>query len=146
MKIGIANDHQGYLLKKKITRYLSTKNIEVIDYGTNSNKAVDYPEFAFLVGNAINRKEIDLGILICATGIGMSIAANKMAGIRCAKVCNTKDTKHSRMDNDANVIALSSNTPMIRVKDIIDCFLKIPFSGEERHIRRNKEVDQMAQL
>ena len=96
MKIGIANDHRGVNLKKKIMNYLHEKDISCVDYGTNSEESCDYVDYALKLGNAINNKEVDLGILICGTGIGMSIAANKINGIRCARVVNSDEAKLSR--------------------------------------------------
>ena len=89
MKIGIVSDHRGYETKKKILKEI--KNISFIDYGTNSKESVDYPDYAFKLGKAINKKEVDLGIAICGSGIGMSIALNKVKGIRCARVTSIKD-------------------------------------------------------
>lgn len=135
MKIGIASDHAGFVKKDKLIKYLK-KKYEVIDYGTNSKDSVDYPVYAKKVCHALNNGEIEFGILICYTGIGMSIAANKVENIRCAKVDNIKEAKMTRLHNNCNVIALSSRKSMIEIKDIIDKFLNTPFSNEERHVRR----------
>ena len=135
MKIGIASDHAGYKQKEKIKKYLS--NYEVIDFGTDSALvSVDYPDYAHKLCNAINNKEVDVGIAICKTGIGMSIACNKVKGIRCAKPNNAKEMKLSRMDNDSNVVAFSADISMFSVKRILKAFLNTPFSNLERHIRR----------
>ena len=109
MKIGIANDHRGVNLKKKIMNYLHEKDILCVDYGTNSEESCDYVDYALKLGNAINNKEVDLGILICGTGIGMSIAANKINGIRCARVVNSDEAKLSREHNMANIMAIGEN-------------------------------------
>ena len=138
MTIGIASDHRGYKLKKLLKENLSNYNI--IDYGTDSEESTDYVDYAVKVGNAINNKEIDLGILICGTGIGMSIAANKIKGIRCARVVNVNETVLAREHNMANVIALSENTP--DYENIVKTFINTKESTEERHIRRvNKIMD-----
>ena len=108
MKIGIATDHRGVKVKQNLTNYLKELGYNVIDYGTNSSDSVDYPDYAFKVGEAVASREIDFGVLICNTGIGMSIAANKVKGVRCARVLDEYDAKMTRTDNDANVIALSS--------------------------------------
>ena len=94
-----------------------------------------------MIGEKINVGEIDLGILICGTGIGMCIAGNKVKGIRCAKVDNIKEAKLSRLHNNANVISLSSNMGLMRMKDILDVFLSTSFSAEERHVLRINKID-----
>ena len=134
--IGIASDHGGYLLKEKIKKEL--KGYEIIDYGTDSLESVDYPIYAFKVGEAIKNKEIERGILICTSGIGMSIAANKVKGVRCAKVDTKEEAKITREHNDANVIAISGDNK--DYLEIIKTFLDTPFSNEERHCRRIKEI------
>lgn len=140
MKIGIANDHRGVNLKKKIMNYLHEKDILCVDYGTNSEESCDYVDYALKLGNAINNKEVDLGILICGTGIGMSIAANKINGIRCARVVNSDEAKLSREHNMANIMAIGENIE--NVFSVVDTFVNTKESKEERHIRRvNKIMD-----
>lgn len=140
MKIGIANDHRGVNLKKKIMNYLHEKSILCVDYGTNSEESCDYVDYALKLGNAINNKEVDLGILICGTGIGMSIAANKINGIRCARVVNSDEAKLSREHNMANIMAIGENIE--DVFSVVDTFINTKESKEERHIRRvNKIMD-----
>ena len=140
MKIGIANDHRGVNLKKKIMNYLHEKDILCVDYGTNSEESCDYVDYALKLGNAINNKEVDLGILICGTGIGMSIAANKINGIRCARVVNSDEAKLSREHNMANIMAIGENIE--NVFSVVDSFINTKESKEERHIRRvNKIMD-----
>ena len=140
MKIGIGNDHRGVKLKEKIMNYLHDNGITCINYGTDSEESTDYVDYAVKVGNAINNTEIDLGILICGTGIGMSIAANKIKGIRCARVVNASETVFAREHNMANVIALSEDTP--DYENIVKTFINTKESTEERHIRRvNKIMD-----
>lgn len=141
-RISIASDHHGIKVKGKIIEYLSKKGYEIIDYGTNSNNAVDYPDLAFSIANSIVNEETDRGILICYTGIGMSIACNRFKKVRCARVVDAEDTKHSRLDNDANVIAFSSKLPMYTIYDILDVFLDTPFSNLERHQRRIDLLDK----
>ena len=140
MKIGIAADHNGVKMKAKIKAYLEHLGHEIIDFGPETIDSVDYPEYAFKVGKAL-KEEIEIGILICGTGIGMSIAANKVKGVRCALVHSTKEAKLSRLHNNANVIALSANTSMLRIKDILDVFINTKFSNEERHQRRINLID-----
>ena len=140
MKIGIGSDHGGYLVKEKIKEYLKDK-YEIIDFGTTSIESVDYPKYAFLVGKAVVNKEVEKGILICTTGIGMSIACNKVHGVRCAKVDNLEEAVLTREHNNSNVIALSAKKDIEEVKQIIDTFLTTEFSGEERHVRRVQMID-----
>lgn len=139
MKIGIASDHRGVILKEKIKNYLNGK-YQIIDYGTNSIESVDYPQYAYKIGEAVHDKKIDLGILICGTGIGMSIACNKVKGVRCAKVNDKEEAFLARNHNNANVIALSEKTT--NYKEIIDTFLTTNFSDEEKHHRRVEMIDK----
>lgn len=141
MKIGIACDHNGMKLKSEIISYLKNLNYNVIDLGPNKfDKNDDYPDYAFKLGEAICDGEVNRGILICGTGIGMSIACNKVKGVRCAKVNTIKETKLTRIDNDANVIAISKDLNFDRIKRIIETFLNTPFSIEERHHRRVEKI------
>lgn len=141
MKIGISNDHHGVELKNKIIKYLHEKGIECINFGTNDNESVDYVEYAVKLCIAINEKQVDLGILICGTGIGMSIAANKIKGIRCGKVSTVREATLTKEHNMANVIALSEYTE--NVEEIVDAFINTKYSTEERHIRRIEEITQL---
>lgn len=139
MRIGIASDHAGYEVKERIIAELE---YDFKDYGTNSLESVDYPDFAYKLGKDINN-EIDLGILICKTGIGMSIACNKIKGIRCAKVDNENEARLTREHNDANVIAISADKDLKEIKNIIEIFLNTPFSNDERHIRRVNKIKEI---
>ncbi len=141
MKIGIATDHRGVKQKEKLINYLTKKGYDVLDYGTNDDYSVDYPDYAFLIGEKVKEGAIDYGILICGTGIGMTIACNKVKGVRCAKVDNVKEAMLSRQHNDANVLTLSSSMSVIKMKDILDVFLKTDFSNEKRHIARIEKID-----
>ena len=141
MRIIIANDHNGVAIKNKIKNYLVGLDHEIIDLGSNDDKKVDYPDYAFAVGKSINSKESDLGILICGTGIGMSIACNKIKGVRCAKVSSVKEARLAKQHNNANVIAIGSKMPFWITKKIILTFITTSFSKEERHIRRNGLID-----
>lgn len=138
MKIGIGNDHHGVELKNKIMNYLHEKDISCVNYGCNEDDNIDYVDYAVKVCNGINSNEVDLGILICGTGIGMSIAANKIHGIRCAKVSNPNEAKLCKEHNMANVIALGENTE--DVFEIVDNFINTVNSNEERHIRRVNKI------
>ncbi len=141
MKIGITNDHRGVNRKKEIIKYLKSKGHQVMDFGSNSLESVDYPIYAFDIGKKISNNEIELGILLCGTGVGMCIAANKVNGVRCANLNNIKDARLAHQHNNVNAIALSSDMSMIRIKDILDAFLKEKFSSDERHIRRINLID-----
>ena len=145
MKIGLANDHRGYPLKEKIKKYLIKKGYEIIDYGTNSNESVDYTEYAFRIGESVVKEEIELGIVICGTGIGISIACNKVKGVRCAKVDTVRQAKLTRIDNDANILALDGSLSSYKALDIVDAFLKTPFSNLEKHNRRLEKINNYEQ-
>lgn len=139
--IGIASDHAGYKIKNELINYLKELNYEVKDYGTYSEESTDYPIYAFKIGEAID-KEITKGILVCGTGIGMSIACNKVKGIRCSKVDNVIEAKLTREHNDSNVLALSALKNLEELKDIVKVYLETSFSNEERHIRRIDEINK----
>ena len=136
MKIGIANDHHGVELNKELTKFLINEGYDVINYGPDTTDPVDYPVYAFKLGEAVARKEIDFGIVICSSGIGVSIACNKVKGVRCAKVNDEWEAKMTRLDNDSNVIALSSRFPVEFLEKLITIFITTDFSKEERHQRR----------
>jgi len=142
MKIAIANDHRGYHLKEKLKKYLTKKGYEILDLGTESTISVDYPEYGFELGKKIVEKEADFGIAICGSGIGISIACNKVKGIRCAKPINVREARLSREHNDANVLALSANVSYFKNLDILDSFLKTKFTNDERHQRRIDKITE----
>ena len=144
MKIGIASDHRGYELKQKIIKDM--KGIEFVDFGTDSDKSVDYPDYAFKLCTGIINKKVDLGIAICGSGIGISIACNKVKGIRCARVTTIKDVKVTKKDNNANVIAFSSDVNYDKVKRMIEEFINTPFSNKERHIKRINKISEYERL
>ena len=138
MKIGIANDHRGILLKRKIISYLDKNNIKHKNYGCDEENSVDYVDYATKLCNGINNKEVDLGILVCGTGIGMSIAANKIHGIIAAKVNSPKEAALAREHNMANVITLAEYTE--NLDEILDNFINTKPSNEERHKRRVEKI------
>lgn len=139
MKIGIASDHRGYLLKEQIKRNIKDK-YEIIDYGTNSEESTDYPDYAFKLGEAVAKKEVDYGVAICGSGIGISIACNKVKGVRCAKVSNEEEAKITRIDNNSNVVAFSEKVPIEEALKIVETFISTNFSTEEKHIRRVNKI------
>lgn len=136
MKIALGADHGGFLLKDKIKSFLLEKGYEVIDFGTNSADSVNYPVYGKSVANAVVNKEADFGIVICGTGIGISIAANKVRGIRCALCMNSTMATLTREHNDANVLALGERMiGDVLALDIVDKFLNTEFLGG-RHATR----------
>ena len=139
MTIGIANDHRGVTLKQKLTNYLEKKGYNVINFGTDTTESVDYPDYALKLCEALNNNEIDTGIAICGTGIGMSIALNKMKGIYCAKVSNLSEAMLSKAHNNANVMAISSDLED-NAMDIVIKFIETPFSNIDRYIKRNNKI------
>ena len=134
--IAIGCDHGGYGLKLEIIKYLEKNGLEYTDFGCDG-EAIDYPVIAKKVGQAILDGECEKGILICGTGIDISIAANKMKGIRCALCSDCFSAEATRLHNDTNIIALGGRVvgPELAVK-MVDIFLNTPFSEDERHIRR----------
>lgn len=141
MKVIIASDHAGFRLKEKIKKYLKRKKIEFEDFGTDSLQSVDYPDYAIKVAKAVARNKDHRGLLICGTGTGMTIAANKVKGIRAVAAYDAYSAKMSRIDNDANVLGLRGRFfPFEKIKRIISVWLDTPFSGEKRHKRRIKKI------
>ena len=140
MKIGIVSDHRGVYLKEKIIEYLEHSGYEVVNYGTDSVDSVDFPEYAKKLGYGIIDKEVSLGISICGTGIGMSIALNKMKGIYCAKISNINEAVLCREHNNANVIAISADINLELVKSMVDKFIITSFLGDEKYVRRNNMI------
>lgn len=146
MKLAIGADHAGYYLKEQVKEFLKSKNIDFKDYGTFKIESCDYPEYAYKVGQAIVTGEADLGILICGTGIGMSITANKIKGIRAALVYDEQTAKLSRQHNDANVLCMGGRlTPEEVAKKIVDVWLNTSFEGG-RHEKRIKLISQLTGL
>ena len=137
MKICIGSDHGGYLLKQEVIAHLKERGFEVTDVGCYSEESCDYPVYAQPVTDAIKDKTADFGILICGTGIGMSMAANKEEGIRAALCHDVFSAQATREHNDANIICMGARVvgPGLALM-IIDKFLDTPFSNDERHLRR----------
>ena len=139
-KVCISSDHAGYIIKEYIKNYLIKKNIFVIDLGPKNNNSVDYPDYAKKVAKRVKQKKSDAGILICGSGTGMAISANKIKGIRAAVCYNLKSTHLSRLHNNANVICLGSRLKKKKdIKKIVLAFLKTKFEGG-RHLRRVKKI------
>lgn len=140
MKIAIASDHRGVEYKKEIIKYLKEKGNLLIDCSKNNTPTDDYPDFAFEVCNKVVSKEAEIGILVCRTGIGMSIAANKVKGIRCAKINSIEDATLSRNDNGANVMTFNYTDDMNNIKKYIDAFISAEVINDERHQRRVDKI------
>ena len=131
MKIAIANDHNGVELKQKLTEYLTNKGYNVINYGTDTKDRVDYPKYGIIVGEKVANKEADFGIVICGSAIGISIACNKVKGIRCGKVDSIDEAIHGRERDFVNVIALSGNASIEDNLKIADAFLNAVENTED---------------
>lgn len=143
MKISIACDHGGFELKENLKKWLIENNYEVIDYGTNSLDSCDYPDFGRKAAEAVANRIVDKGIVICTTGIGMSIVANKVDGVRCALVSNADAASLTRRHNDTNVLALGAKyTNFDLAKEITQVWLSTEFEGG-RHQRR---VDKIMEI
>lgn len=143
MKIGIACDHRGYKLKEYLKQNL--KDYEIIDYGTDSEESVDYPDYAEKLSKAVVEEKITFGVAICGSGIGISIACNKIKGIRCARVTSLEDVIYTRNDNDSNIIALSEKIGNEKAVQLVKKFIETPFSKEEKHIRRINKIKELEQ-
>ena len=141
MKIALGADHGGFALKEIVKKHLEGKGFEVLDKGCYSTDSVDYPTYAKSVANSVLDKEADFGILICGTGIGISIAANRFKGIRAALCSNTTMAKLTREHNDANILALGARmTGDILALEIVDQFLETEFEGG-RHLTRIEAIE-----
>lgn len=141
--IALGSDHGGFALKAKIIEHLKEEGYSVKDMGTYSEESCDYPEYGKAVGNAVVNGEADFGIVICSTGIGISITANRIKGVRAALCTNSYMAKMTRLHNDANVLAMGANVIGESLAiDITDTFLNTDFSNEERHKRRIGKIDE----
>ena len=141
MKISIASDHGGYVLKEAVKKHLIEKGIEVVDFGTDSLASCDYPDFGKPAAEAVAEGKVDKGILICTTGIGMSMLANKIKGIRAALCADTVSARLTREHNDANILVMGAGiVGEILAMSIVDTFLNTEFSNEEKHIKRINKI------
>lgn len=135
--IAIGSDHGGIKLKETVINYLKEKGLEYKDFGTYTTDSCDYPVFGKAVANSVASKESEKGIVICTTGIGISITANKVKGVRCALCSDSLSAKMTRLHNDANVLAMGAGIVGDNLAlEIVETFLNTEFSGEERHQRR----------
>ena len=140
--IAIASDHGGFELKKEIMAHLDARGLAYKDFGTYDDKSCDYPDYGRPAAEAVAAGECEKGILICGTGIGMSLAANKVKGIRCALCGDCFSAEATRQHNDANMLSLGARVvgPGLALM-IVDTFLDTPFSGDPRHIRRISKIE-----
>lgn len=141
--IGIGSDHGGFALKETIKKHLEERGLEYKDYGTYSSASCDYPVYGRAVAKAVAAGECELGILICGTGIGISITANKVPGVRAALCSDCFSAAATREHNNANILALGARVlgEGLALK-IVDTFLDTPFSNDERHIRRISMIEE----
>ena len=141
--IGIGSDHGGFALKEAIKKHLEERGLEYKDFGTYSDASCDYPVYGRAVAKAVAAGECELGILICGTGIGISITANKVPGIRAALCSDCFSAEATRQHNNANILALDARVlgEGLALK-IVDTFLDTPFSNDERHVRRISMIEE----
>ena len=143
MKIAIGADHGAFLRKGKVIEHLTKQGYEVKDFGTYTQESCDYPEIGRAVANAVASGEFDRGIVMCTTGIGISIVANKVKGIRCALCSDVTSARLTRQHNDANMLAFGAGIVGANLSmDIIDTFLTTDFSNEEKHVRRVSKIEE----
>ena len=141
MKIAVACDHGGLALKNAVMDWLGKNGYEAVYYGTDSSCSCDYPDFALKAAEAVATGECASGVLVCTTGIGISIAANKVRGVRCALCSEPFSAKMTRLHNDANMLALGGGIVGVNLGlEIVKTFLETPFSAEEKHARRIAKI------
>jgi len=141
MRVALGADHAGVTLKVRLKEFLDKRNVAYKDFGTTSEESVDYPDYALQVAQSVSSGIDDFGILICGSGIGMAITANKVKGIRAAPVADTSAAQLARQHNNANVLALGArNLSTARSLEIVDVFLSTPFEGG-RHLRRLDKIN-----
>ncbi len=140
MILGFASDHRGYKLKSELINYFKNAGYNIIDCGTNSDESCDYPDYAFKLGKKIVNRDVDFGIAICGSGIGISIALNKINGVYCAKVSNSEEAKYTRLDNNTNCVSFGENIEFSNAVNIVKTFISTDFSNLEKHKRRIEKV------
>lgn len=141
--IAIGCDHGGFGLKEKVVEYFKAHNLEYKDFGCYSTDSCDYPIFAHAAAEAVASGECDKGVVICTTGIGISIAANKVKGVRCALCADTHSAKMTRLHNDANMLAMGAGIVGEGLAmSILETFLNTEFSAEEKHVRRVNMIEK----
>lgn len=146
MKVGIGSDHAGFDLKEKLRKHIESTGAEVRDFGTSSGESVDYPDFAFKVGRSVAEGECDFGVLVCSTGIGMCVAANKVKGVRAALACSVEAAVQSRSHIDCNVIVFGQRFSDIEMAQAAyDAWVGTSFEGgrHERRVGKITEYESM---
>lgn len=144
MKIAISCDHGGYTTKEALIPEIEAMGHEVVDYGVQSEASQDYPDFIYPSAKSVASKENDLGIIICGTGVGASIVANKVRGIRCALVTSVEVAQLTREHNNSNILALAGRTTDYETNlAIVKAWLSTPFSEDERHINRINKISEI---
>ncbi len=144
MKIALGCDHGGFELKEKVKNHLLERGFEIEDKGCYSKESVDYPVYGHAAAKEVAEGRCDLGIVICTTGIGISISANKVKGVRCALCSEPLSAKMTKLHNDANMLAMGAGIVGENLAmEIVDTFIDTPFSGVERHARRVKQIEEI---
>lgn len=143
MKIAIGNDHRGFKLKNEVVQFLKEKGFEIQDFGCFSDESADYPEYGFKVASAVSSGDFDRGLLVCGSGIGMSIVANKVKGIRAALCHTVNDCTLSRSHNNANVLVLSEEIEKKVLYEMLNVWLKTEFQFGGRHERRVNKIHEL---
>ena len=139
MKIGVSSDHRGYETKQILTKYLKELGYDVVDYGTNSIDRVDYTKYGFILGEEVEKKDVEYGVAICGSAIGISIACNKVKGVRCGKVNTVEEAIHGKENDFINIIALSGNLPIELNKEILKAFLESKENENDPAYKRRVE-------
>jgi len=141
MRIALGSDHAGFALKQKIKAYLKKKKIKFFDFGTDSEESCDYPDFAYPVARAVAKKKFDRGILICGSGVGVTVVANKVKGIRAVNAYDVYTAKQSREHGDCNVLCLAGRKlTSAKALAIVNAWITTPFSNDPRHLRRIRKI------
>ena len=143
MILGFASDHRGFKLKSDLIKYFKEHGYKIVDYGTNSEDSCDYPDYAYKLGMGIINSEVDFGIAICGTGIGISIVLNKMKGVYCAKCDSADDAVQTRVDNNTNVIAFGEKMGLNNAITCVETFISTEYSFLEKHNRRINKMKQI---
>ncbi|MGC8893642.1 MAG: ribose 5-phosphate isomerase B [candidate division WOR-3 bacterium] len=139
MRVALAADHRGFFLKERIKALVDDLGHDPVDFGADDSEPSDYPDFALVAAEAVSSRKCERGILVCGTGIGMSVAANKVKGIIAARCCSVRDAEICRRHNNANIMTLSAETSPDEVREMVKVFLETPFEGG-RHERRVRKI------
>jgi len=144
MKIAIGSDHAGFKLKEGIKAFLKKNGYQVTDFGTTSEESVDYPDFAYPVAKSVAQKKYDRGILICGSGVGVTIVANKVKGIRAVNAYDVYIARQSREHGDCNILCLAGRkVKKVKALKIVKAWLETPFSNDARHLRRIRKIEKL---